>query len=364
MTLQGKGFYIWKIRRCDGGDVQVIAERAAEAGLSHILVKIADGVGTYNIENGVDLVPPLVQALRTRGIQVWGWHYLYGFDPIGEADQAIRRMQALKLDGYVIDAEAEYKNPGRATAARNFMRRLRSGVKDVPVALSSYRYPTYHPQLPWKEFLESCDLNMPQVYWMKAHNPAEQLARSLREFQAMVPFRPVIPTGAAFTEHGWTPTTTEVTSFLAAAKALNLTAANFWEWSNTRLLLPNLWTTIQDFDWPVGASQADIAQRYLAALNTRDPGQVVSLYDPGAVHITSARTVRGESSLRSWYSQLFGQILPNANFNLVSFAGQASSRYLSWTAASAKGKVENGSDTLGLLNGKIVYHYSSFSLSK
>lgn len=362
MALEGKGFYIWKILRCEGGDVNAIARLAAESNLTHALVKIADGVSPYNVDSGVDLVPALVQALRSRGIQVWGWHYVYGYNPVGEADQAIRRMQQLKLDGYAIDAEAEYKYAGRATAARDFMRRLRTGIKNEPVALSSYRYPSYHPQLPWREFLDGCDLNMPQVYWLKSHNPAEQLLRCLREFQALVPFRPVIPTGAAFTEHGWSPTAAEVTEFLRAAKNLNLSAANFWEWSNTRLFLPNLWTTIRDFNWPGGVSEVDIVQRYIAALNARDPGQVVALYDPSAVHITPARTVRGETALRSWYASLFGQILPNASFTLVSYSGEGNSRYLSWTATSAAGKVEDGSDTFGLLNGKIVYHYSSFSV--
>lgn len=88
-----------------------------------MLVKIADGSNSYNINSatGVDLIPTVAKAMRARSIQVWGWHYVYGYDPIGEANIAIQRIQKLGLDGYVIDAEAEYKQPGKDVAASRFM---------------------------------------------------------------------------------------------------------------------------------------------------------------------------------------------------------------------------------------------------
>ena len=50
---------------------------------------------------------------------------------------------------------------------------------------------------------------------MKAHNPAEQLVKCVREFQRMDHSRPILPTGAAFNEFGWKPTTDEVLEFYA-----------------------------------------------------------------------------------------------------------------------------------------------------
>ncbi len=41
--LQGKGFYIWKIKECENGDIEKIAEKAADGNFSHVIVKIADG---------------------------------------------------------------------------------------------------------------------------------------------------------------------------------------------------------------------------------------------------------------------------------------------------------------------------------
>ena len=66
------------------------------------------------------------------------------------------------MDGFVLDREGHYT--GKYYSAKTFMDLLRKEITKTPIALSSYRYPNYHPQLPWDEFLSQCDLNMPQVY--------------------------------------------------------------------------------------------------------------------------------------------------------------------------------------------------------
>ena len=78
------------------------------------------------------------------------------------------------------------------------MTRLRASLPTFPFALSSYRYPTLHPALPWEAFLEKCDYNMPQVYWMEAHNPSDQLVRCLRDLvilrnEKVGCFMPLVP---------------------------------------------------------------------------------------------------------------------------------------------------------------------------
>jgi hypothetical protein len=363
MPLTDRGFFIWMIPRCEGGDPYAIADLAQQARYDHVLIKIADTAYSYNIWDGVDLVPPVVRALQDRKIQAWGWHYVKGDNPIGEANKAIERVERLGLDGYVIDAESEYKQPGKAAAALKFMERLRSALPYTPVALSSYRYPSYHPQLPWREFLEGCDYNMPQVYWMKATNAGAQLERSVREFSSMTPFRPIIPTGAAFKEWGWKPAVSEVLEFLHTAKSLNLAAVNFYSWDSARAYLPDIWDAIAAYPWPSPGALSDPASQFVAALNTRNPDQVLNLYNPNAVHITAARTIQGLSALRTWYQSLFTQLLPNATFLISSLQGTGPSRHFSWTATSDRGRVLNGRDTLGLINDRIVYHYSFFSIT-
>jgi VCBS repeat-containing protein len=48
MTLEGKGFYIWKVKDCEAGNANAIAEAAKNASLGHVLIKIANGVYPYN----------------------------------------------------------------------------------------------------------------------------------------------------------------------------------------------------------------------------------------------------------------------------------------------------------------------------
>lgn len=364
MTLEGKGFYIWQIRRCEGGDANAIADEAELAGLTHCLIKIADGTNPYNIDSntGSDLVPPVSSALTSRGIQVWGWHYVYGYDPLGEADIAIQRIQTLGLDGYAVDVEAPYKQPGRDEAARQFLGRLRASLPTFPMALSSYRYPTYHPQIPWVEFLEKVDINMPQVYWVESHNPGEQLIRSLREFEALTPFRPIIPTGSAYIQGDWSPTLNDINEFLQTAIDLNMSAANFWEWGHTRIYAPELWDAVAAFVWPSEPPQPDILDLYMDALNASDVDQLVALYHDNAVHVTADRTLQGLQAIRGWYENFFSDILPGATFTKIDSSSAAGSRTLSWTASSSAGEVNNGNDSFGLVAGKIIYHYTFFTV--
>lgn len=371
MTLQGKGFFIWKIVNCEGGNANLIASEAQEAGFTHVLIKVANGIYSYNFnwDQMIDLVPPVAQALRNKGIQVWGWHYVYGDDPISEARIAIRRVQELNLDGYVIDAEAEYKDPGKDVAAERFMTELRSGLgNSVPIALSSYRYPSYHP-IPWNEFLEKCDYNMPQVYWMQAHNPGAQLIQTLQEYESpnIHYHPPIVPVGAAFTEYGWTPTAGEILEFLDTARALNLSGANFWEWYNCREVLTpkhEIWNVIANYDWDVGTPlPKDITEQYVDALNTQDVEKVVDLYDDRAVHVTAARTITGKTAIRAWYTSFLHQILPLAEFFRTGYSGTGNSRHFTWVAQADTNQVLDGNDTLGLADGKIAYHYSYFTFT-
>ncbi|MHC1784490.1 MAG: nuclear transport factor 2 family protein [Anaerolineaceae bacterium] len=365
MALQGKGFFIWNIASCESGNAAAIAATAQAAGLSHVLVKIADGPYTfgYHPTTRQDQVPAVVNELHSRGIQVWGWHYVYGDDPVGEANVAIQRVQQLGLDGYVIDAEVEYKEPGKDAAARRFMAELRSSLSSFPIALSAFRFPTYHMDFPWSEFLSSCDLNMPQVYWLKAHNAGAQLERCVREFQAISPFRPIIPTGSIFRYSDWVPSEAEVTKFLNTARGQNLSAANFYSWDECRKYLPTLWNLVSSYSWQ-GSNYQDIVNRYILALNTRNLDMIMGLFASNALHITSTSTIQGTDAIRQWYGALFRDSLPTATFTLVGSSGTGAERQLSWSAVSGKFKVTDGKDTIGLIDGKISYHYSFFILSR
>jgi hypothetical protein len=380
MALEGKGFFIWRILNCEGGDTDAIASKAEAAQLTHVLIKIADTRYPFGYDrNNNDLVPAVSQALKNRGMQVWGWHYVKGSDPAGEARVAIARTRELQLDGYVIDAEHEYKWRGKDAAARLFMTELRQSLPNHPIALSSYRFPTYHRELPWAAFLEKCDFNMPQVYWEQAHNPGSQLERSVGEFadtRLVGHARPVIPTGSAYGAGGWVATAEDQRRFYQKALELGLSAANTysWDWS-TSPGHHDLWDAVAGFRWPLAEAAPtvpapapmppgvpnDPLQHYVDALNNRDIDLLVSLYHENAGHVNAQRMILGIQAIREWYRKMLDELLPSGNFAIDHVRGKGTSWTFNWTFHSPAGQMAGGKDTLGLREGRIQYHYSSFA---
>jgi len=365
MALVGKGFFIWQVPNCDGGSASKIAAAAASAGLTHVLLKIADGPYAYNINSkGVDLLPPIVAELRARGIHPWGWHYIYGINPSGEAKIAVSRTKALGLDGYVIDAESEFEKSGMATPAATFVKALRSGLPNTPIALSSFRYPSIHKNFPWSTFLAKIDFNMPQVYWEDAHNPAYQLDQSVQELTALKPSLPVFPTGPCYPNGKWKPTTSDLTAFLQEAEKLKLTGANFFAWDYARQSsYISWWNTVANFKWGAPLPPTDMVDRLVAAWNSHDVATILSLYQSNAAQTMAERTITGTASLTSYYQDWLTNTLPSGVFSVTARSGDDNYRQFNWTATSSSGSVADGNDTIALRAGLIQYHYSYFTVT-
>jgi len=364
MIPKGKGFYIWKIMSCENGDPEAIAQAAYQAGLTHVLIKIANGIYDYNYDTSTrkDLVAPVANALHKRNIKAWGWHYVFGDLPKDEAKAAIRQINRIPLDGYVIDAESEYK--GKYTPCRIFMQDLRNSLPDFPIALSSFRYPKYHMDLPWKDFLDRSDFNMPQVYWEQSHNPAYQLERSLTEFQTAVsPFRPIIPTAPAYCAGGWCPSVQELIEFMNQALALKMSAVNFWSWDYCRLKLPQLWNTIASFNWPSTPNpELKIVDQLFRLLNSQNINGLQNLYADDAVHINASRTIQGKHAILEFYSQLLNQSFQGASFEILNSSGNMQTRHFSWRAIKDGNEIAREEDTIGISDQEIIYHYSSLNI--
>jgi hypothetical protein len=397
MALQGKGFFISQLSECEGGNTSAILLTAQAAGLSHVLVKIAEGTQGSGLDQaGHDLNAPLVQALHAAGIAVWGWHAVSGAHPADEAAIAIHRVNELALDGYVLCVGAAYEQPGREQAARTFMADVRAELNNVPLALSTYRFPNFHPGLPWAAFLENCNVVMPQVYWEAAHNAGAQLTESLRQYQAL-------PTGAAYgTPDGWAPTNEEMDDFLAKAKELGLETVNFFSWDTCRNHLPQLWDLIASFHWPAKeseavhhthtqslmtipsqewdyppagggqpvspTSQADAIKarvsshpvrpdafttQYLTALKSCQAAKVSALYAEDAVHVRGDKVLNSAQVIRSGYSAFFYGLPTGATFELLGVEVRGDVRYLAWKAGPL-----TAYESIILRDGVIVLEYT------
>lgn len=240
--LSGKGIFIWQAGNSEGGDVSRIVAACQSMGLQWVAVKCGNGANPA-FQSFVDMAAA-VGAFHSAGMGVWLWHYVLcgwyynrttheyqsvpGSNP--EADAAFARdaMRRLGADGLILDAEAEFKNKSQRDRAKRFVRALGVGK---PVALSSYRFPTLHPEFPWNEFLAGCHYHMPQVYWQPpgaSQGPVIELDRSILELNAKRSL-PVAPIGRAYIGDGHPdPKPGEISAFADRARQQGCPAISFW----------------------------------------------------------------------------------------------------------------------------------------
>ena len=238
MKPMGKGIFIWKGSNVLKGDLQATIQACLRMGLSWVALKIGDDTDAQWASYPGKMAG-VVRMFQAAGLKVWGWHYIYGGVyvsksdqfyvegplPADEADFARQQVQALNLDGYIIDAEKEWKGMNQKLRAKTFMDRLR-GI-GVPVALCSYRFPSLHPQFPWAEFLAGCDLHMPQVYWGPGRAVSD-LEKSLFELLQLRSL-PIVPVGRAYIGDGHAdPKPEELTALMKRAFDRGMPGFSFW----------------------------------------------------------------------------------------------------------------------------------------
>jgi len=241
--LHGKGCFTWLLNRCEGGDIGELIKRAQEAQMTFLMPKIADGIA--ETKDNAPYLKNLIEMAHAAGIKVIAWQFVYLINPSSEAARAIVELKKYPYDGFVINAEGACKN--KAAQAELYCETLRSAFPKMFMGLSSFRYPTYHPEFPFNTFLKYVDVNMPQVYWEDSDGTAgKQLQRSVNEFSdGHFIQRPILPTGAAYTNgKGWVAKAADVKAFIEAAEAMDLEAISFWEWYYPRERFPELWDAI------------------------------------------------------------------------------------------------------------------------
>lgn len=246
----GTGFYIWKLKSVL--PIDRLIESLKRANANWVWIKVADGVSKYNLVPDDSGLIDVIEALKSAGIHVGGWHFIYPnpvMSPGAQAGVAGERYQKLGLESWSIDAEqvssvrAYWKfladgslNPYRKTSAKIYMQQIRgAGVPQKhPVAVSTYRYPDYHLEFPFSQFVnsENNDIIAQQMYWIGSHNPREQLLRSVEQYnktvRAGLPPLPFVPIGAAFGVGSWVPADKELVEFIDAAKEIGAKAWGFW----------------------------------------------------------------------------------------------------------------------------------------
>ena len=299
----GKGIFGWKLDYMAGGDPVVMAEKAVAAGFAWVAIKVQGWASVYQ----PSLLAPAIRELKTRGIKVWGWGYLVGANSAGvsiaaaEAATTIKVMRDYLLEGFLIDAEAEYKRPGASAWAKTYITAIRAAMPEVPLGLCSYRFPNVHPELPWSTFLAGCDFHCPQVYWEGAHNPCVQLTTSVTQLKALKDL-PIIPAGSAYARGDWAPAVADLDAFDACAKDLQLPGVTWWSFQHAEKV-PEWWSAISAHTWEVPLPPLPKVVEVLSTngipVREKPNGKYTGLLPPGAMLAVTDATE--DANERVWY---------------------------------------------------------------
>ena len=351
--LGGKGYFVWRVARLLSRPglrtPEAAAKRAKQAGIEHVIVKIADGEDPYPLPQGDSdgrqeaATTALIAALRRAGINVWGWAFAYGdpIDPEKQATTFAARARHFELNGLVVNAEdlgnRRWSRPGGDARARNYMAALRhalDGVDGLLLAFSSYRYLRYHPSFPFAAFLEGCDIAMPQVYWVARGegDAIYNLRRSYEDYQKEFPNKLYVPIGAAYGEHYgqkadryfWSANPRQIYRFMDQSRAMGLPAVSFWSWEHALFDEANqsyngseLWDAVANYRYADaggdvgGAGTAETVEPIVIQVNddgyrsgvyARFPYSAFIPMERGGKRMAYARTVgQTPSSVWAWW---------------------------------------------------------------
>ena len=207
----GKGIWIWRLSEAEGGNVSAIIERCENVGIEWVAIKCGDG-GYFWSQCKLSTI----EQFQNAGIKVFGWQYVYGDDPIGEASVA-NQILDLGVDGFIIDAEAEYE--GKPDNATIYLENIRAEHPDSFIAYTTFPIIDYHTDFPYLEFGKYCDAVMPQDYWKEIGVTPEYMVEWMEEqwnkwhkiWEAggySDSIKPIIPLG-----QGWDVSGSEITRF-------------------------------------------------------------------------------------------------------------------------------------------------------
>lgn len=245
----GVGMWIWLIDSCEKGDIEAIVNKAVEYGITWVAPKAQQGTAWYRPNKGK--IKALCQAFQAKGIKVYPWGWIYGRSRYGsqpsmaraEGEMAFEVIHELNADGYIIDAEVDWKraNLNMGAEAPKFMAPLED--LSIPIFVSSYRYPNYHRAFPWAAWSATLQPDrgdgwIPQVYWeqdFRVTAGATQLQQTLDQYTAwglLNGGRSFHPAPAAYSTGGWYATNKQVTLFTEKVEELEVVSYIPWDWQH------------------------------------------------------------------------------------------------------------------------------------
>jgi hypothetical protein len=250
-ALAGKGMWIWQPAMTEGGDVDAIVKRAANAGLTELWVRVGDSLqGFY----GASFLDSLVPAAHRRGLSVIGWGFPYLYDPVGDAAWSAAALAWTapgggRLDGFSADIESS--SEGTMLSARRtttYLGLVRPHSTGRPLVATVYQPTDYWLKVyPYQAMAPYVDAFAPMVYWSCVEPGAAAIAAVTR-LSSMAPVHLI---GQAFDDgpsggRVGSPAPVEISRFLDAGRRSGAAGASFWVWQSATAAE---WTALADYPW-------------------------------------------------------------------------------------------------------------------
>jgi hypothetical protein len=274
----GKGLWLWELSAllAKYGTVDAIVQKCKDNDINYVILKAGDGTETWDVDRSNPAIPQFtaenINKFHAQGIKVLGWAYVYGDNPIREADIAVWALD-LGADGYVLDAESEYQ--GKPAQATQLVNSIKTRRPDKFLAYAPFPIIDSHPSYPYVEFGKVCDAVMPQIYWGEfKKSPVDALNWTFDNFsrwEAANPdsAKPMIPVGQAYDDAGvgFTLTPADLSAFISATAGYK--SVNFW--SMQHILRDDDWSALKNGK----VNGPDIAQQPAPSQPTPPPSAPV-----------------------------------------------------------------------------------------
>lgn len=258
----GRGFWIWHLDKCEGGDLQKIAARARACGVTWLAIKAGNGGSQWS-----QFTTAVVQALHAAGIKVFGWSYdVPGF----EAAQAkvIKAVAATGADGFLIDAEIDWEHVDDPDAsARKYVAAIAALQLPADFVLGHAPFDVIsgHQKFPYTVLGTACMLVSPQMYW--SEHGISVLASTNRAMTQWAAYRQkhpdackaLLPSGYSVKPDlrgGSTPTAEEILQFEVLCAAGGCPGVLLWRWDGTP---DRVWQGLEGTSYPGTCGDPDVA---------------------------------------------------------------------------------------------------------